>query len=120
AGQGPLPPGPRQRGGGLRGSGASPRHDVQLLITTACWRSACARAGAVFELACSPAMEHDMKTMTRVALLAVLASTLSGCFLTKIVTTPMRVGGAAVSTVGAVLSIVPVAGNTADAALEKA
>lgn len=61
-----------------------------------------------------------MKTMTRVALLAVLASTLSGCFLTKIVTTPMRVGGAAVSTVGAVLSIVPVAGNTADAALEKA
>src|SRR5690606_1221144 len=31
-GQGPFPPGARQRGGSLRGSGPPPGHDLQLLI----------------------------------------------------------------------------------------
>lgn len=60
-----------------------------------------------------------MKTMTRAALVAVLASILSGCFLTKVVTTPMRLVGAAGSVVGAAVSIIPVAGNTADESIEK-
>lgn len=60
-----------------------------------------------------------MKTIKRVALLMVAASLLSGCFFTKLVTTPMRVVGSAVSAVGAVVSIVPVVGNEADATLEK-
>ena len=59
------------------------------------------------------------KTMTRVAVLTLLATLLSGCFLTKLVTVPMRIVGSAVSLTGAVVSIVPVVGNTADAALEK-
>ena len=37
----------------------------------------------------------------------------SGCVLTKVVTVPMRVGGA-------VVSVVPVAGNTAHDAIDKA
>jgi hypothetical protein len=45
-----------------------------------------------------------MNLMKALAVL-LLASTLSGCVLTKLVTVPMRV-------VGAVVSIVPVAGNT--------
>jgi hypothetical protein len=36
---------------------------------------------------------------------------LSGCFLTKVVTVPMRVGGA-------VVSVVPVIGNTVDGAID--
>jgi hypothetical protein len=48
-------------------------------------------------------------------MLLLLASQLSGCFFTKLVSVPMRVGAA-------VLSIVPVAGNsihdTIDAAAE--
>ncbi len=46
-------------------------------------------------------------------LLVVLTFGLSGCVLTKLVTVPMRV-------VGAVVSIVPVAGNTAHDAIDKA
>lgn len=46
-------------------------------------------------------------------LLLLLALQLSSCFLTKIVTVPMRVSGA-------IISIVPVAGNTADGAIDKA
>jgi Family of unknown function (DUF6726) len=38
---------------------------------------------------------------------------LSGCFLTKIVSVPMRVGGA-------VTSVVPVVGNTAHKTIDKA
>ncbi len=41
-----------------------------------------------------------------------LAFSLSGCFLTKLVTVPMRVGGA-------VISIVPQVGNTADDAIDE-
>jgi len=36
----------------------------------------------------------------------------TGCILTKAVTVPMRLGGA-------VISIIPVAGNTADEAIDK-
>jgi len=46
-------------------------------------------------------------------LLVVLTFGLSGCILTKLVTVPMRV-------VGAVVSIVPVAGNTAHDVIDKA
>jgi hypothetical protein len=45
-----------------------------------------------------------MKLFKTLAVL-LLVSTLSGCVLTKLVTVPMRV-------VGAVVSIIPVAGNT--------
>lgn len=47
------------------------------------------------------------------ALFVLLAFLLSGCVLTKIVTVPMRLGAA-------VISIVPVAGNTAHAAIDEA
>ncbi len=53
------------------------------------------------------------KTILRVVAVAALATSLSGCFLTKVVTVPMRV-------VGAVVSIVPVAGNTANSAIQTA
>lgn len=42
-----------------------------------------------------------------------VALQLSGCFLTKLVTVPMRVGGAAIS-------IVPAVGNTAHDAIDTA
>jgi len=42
-----------------------------------------------------------------------LASQLSGCFLTKVVSVPMRA-------VGTVISIIPVAGNTAHDAIDGA
>ena len=50
--------------------------------------------------------------LIKLLLLLLLAVQLSGCFLTKVVTVPMRVGGA-------LISIVPVAGNTADDAVDK-
>ena len=49
----------------------------------------------------------------KLLLLLLLALQLSGCLLTKIVTVPMRVSGA-------IISIVPAAGNTADRAIDKA
>ncbi len=49
----------------------------------------------------------------KLLLLLLLALQLNSCFLTKIVTVPMRVSGA-------IISIVPVAGNTADGAIDKA
>ncbi len=60
-----------------------------------------------------------MKSVMRMTVIGLLAAVLSGCFLTKLATTPMRLVGAAGSMVGAVLSIIPVAGNAADEALEK-
>lgn len=60
------------------------------------------------------------KNLFRVAVVALAVSLLSGCFLTKLVTTPMRVVGAGVALVGSVVSVVPIAGNKADALLEKA
>lgn len=53
------------------------------------------------------------KIVLRVVAVAALASSLSGCLLTKIVTVPMRVVGAAVS-------IVPVAGNTVNDVIQGA
>lgn len=53
-----------------------------------------------------------MKLFKLLALLTVV-SLLNGCVLTKIITVPMRVAGA-------VVSIVPVAGNTAHDAIDKA
>ena len=38
---------------------------------------------------------------------------LSGCFLTKVVTVPMRVGGA-------IISVVPICGDTIDEAIDEA
>jgi len=51
--------------------------------------------------------------LTRFLLIMLLAVLLSGCVLTKIVTVPMRV-------VGAVVSIVPVAGNTVHDVVDEA
>lgn len=53
------------------------------------------------------------KNILKVVALVALATSLSGCFLTKVVTVPMRV-------VGAVVSIVPVAGNTANDVVQSA
>ena len=49
----------------------------------------------------------------RYLVLLLLLFGLSGCLLTKVVTVPMRVGGA-------VTSIVPVVGDTAHEAIDKA
>lgn len=54
-----------------------------------------------------------MKNLLRVLIIAALGTSLSGCFLTKVITVPMRIGGA-------VISVVPVVGNTADAAIDTA
>ena len=52
--------------------------------------------------------------MYRALLLATLAAMgLSGCFLTKLVSVPMRVGAA-------VVSVVPAVGNTAHDAIDEA
>jgi hypothetical protein len=51
--------------------------------------------------------------LIRFLLVMALAVQLSGCVLTKIVTVPMRI-------VGAVISIVPVAGNTAHDVVDEA
>jgi uncharacterized protein DUF6726 len=57
-------------------------------------------------------MEAIMRSIRTVCLL--LATVLlTGCFLTKIVTVPMRL-------VGAVVSIIPVAGNVAHDAIDEA
>ena len=49
---------------------------------------------------------------TKLFLLLLLAVQLGGCVLTKVVTVPMRVGGA-------VISVVPAVGNTADDAVDE-
>ncbi|OQX25106.1 MAG: hypothetical protein BWK80_17420 [Desulfobacteraceae bacterium IS3] len=51
--------------------------------------------------------------MIKTLIILVCLIQLSGCVLTKIVTVPMRVGGA-------VISIIPVAGNTAHDAIDEA
>ncbi len=52
-----------------------------------------------------------LKRTLLIMLISLLALSTSGCFLTKIVTVPMRV-------TGAVISVVPVVGNTADSAID--
>ena len=54
-----------------------------------------------------------MKRSLKIALVALVLSQLTGCFLTKIVTVPMRL-------TGAVISIVPAVGNTAHDAIDTA
>lgn len=61
-----------------------------------------------------------LKTISRIAVIAMLVTSLSGCLLTKLVTMPMRVGGSLLSVVGAVVSVVPVVGDSVDEALEAA
>lgn len=51
--------------------------------------------------------------MCQLALFSFIAVFMSGCLLTKIVTVPMRA-------VGAVVSIIPIAGNTAHDAIDEA
>ena len=51
--------------------------------------------------------------MKTALVLVVLSLLLNGCFLTKIITVPMRLGAA-------VISIIPVAGNTAHDAIDEA
>ena len=53
-----------------------------------------------------------MKSL-KILVLLIAATLCSGCVLTKLVTVPMRLAGA-------VVSIVPVAGNTAHDAIDKA
>lgn len=66
-------------------------------------------------------MEKTMnKNVIRIAAVIALTTALSGCFLTKVVTTPMRIVGGTISLVGDVVSIVPGVGNTVDATLDKA
>jgi hypothetical protein len=55
----------------------------------------------------------SMMNLIRFLLIMALAVQLSGCVLTKIVTVPMRL-------VGAVISIVPVAGNTVHDVVDEA
>jgi len=52
-----------------------------------------------------------MKKAYKWLVFACLVPLLSGCFFTKVVTVPMRIGGA-------IVSIVPVVGNTADTAID--
>jgi len=56
--------------------------------------------------------EFFMK-LFRIMILIMVMTLLSGCVLTKIITVPMRVGGA-------VVSIVPVLGNPAHDSIDKA
>lgn len=49
----------------------------------------------------------------RICLAALLCLFISGCFVTKIVTVPMRVGGA-------IISVIPVVGDAADEAIDTA
>lgn len=51
--------------------------------------------------------------MARLMLVVLLAMVLQGCVLTKLVSVPMRVGGA-------VVSIIPVVGNTAHDGIDAA
>lgn len=57
--------------------------------------------------------EELMMKWQSVVVLMILSLLLNGCFLTKIVSVPMRVGGA-------VVSIIPVAGNTAHDVIDEA
>jgi len=51
--------------------------------------------------------------LLQLALLCLILLFLSGCLLTKVVTVPMRLGGA-------VISIIPVAGNAAHDSIDEA
>jgi hypothetical protein len=57
--------------------------------------------------------QKDCCKVLQIVLVCLLGVSLSGCVLTKIVTVPMRLGGA-------VISIIPVAGNSAHDAIDEA
>jgi PBP1b-binding outer membrane lipoprotein LpoB len=57
--------------------------------------------------------ERTCKRMMKVTLVTLLALLLQGCVLTKVVSVPMRVAGA-------VISIIPVAGDAAHTAIDAA
>ncbi len=57
-------------------------------------------------------MKRKMKPISLLLMICLLFL-LNGCFLTKVVTVPMRLGGA-------VISIVPIAGNAAHDAIDEA
>ncbi len=54
-----------------------------------------------------------MKNVVRLLIISSLAIILNGCFLTKVITVPMR-------TVGAVVSIIPGAGDVAHDVIDEA
>ncbi len=56
----------------------------------------------------------------RLLALVSLACCASGCVVTKLLTMPMRLGGATLCLGGAVVSIAPVVGNPANDALREA
>lgn len=58
-------------------------------------------------------LKKDKLIMYQLVLFCFLSLFMSGCVLTKIVTVPMRLAGA-------VVSIIPVAGNTAHEAIDEA
>lgn len=53
-----------------------------------------------------------MTSITKMTVVALLVTMLSGCVLTKLVTTPMRLVGSAGTVVGSALSVIPVTGNS--------
>jgi hypothetical protein len=55
----------------------------------------------------------DVMTLAKLTMMALLALLLQGCVLTKLVSVPMRV-------TGAVISIIPVVGNTAHDGIDTA
>ncbi len=59
-------------------------------------------------------------SVLKLSAVCAMALVLSGCVLTKLVTMPMRVTGSLLSVGGAVISVVPVVGNSIDEALETA
>jgi len=58
-------------------------------------------------------MKQGKLVLCRLALICLLALLMSGCVLTKVVSVPMRLAGA-------VVSIIPVAGNKAHEAIDEA
>ncbi len=61
-----------------------------------------------------------MRPVFKLGLIGLLSVALSGCVLTKLVSMPLRVTGSLLSVGGAVISVVPVVGNSIDEALEAA
>jgi len=51
--------------------------------------------------------------ITKLTCIACVLMSLNGCLMTKIVTVPMRVGGA-------IISVIPVVGNSVDAVIDTA
>jgi hypothetical protein len=52
-----------------------------------------------------------MNNKIKIIMLGLLVTQLSGCFLTKVVTVPLRV-------TGSIVSVIPVIGNVVDGALD--